>query len=364
MFGSSTPTLQRLATRLVSQCVSSSGCERNWSTFAFIHTKIRNRLTFKKLHKLVYVNYNLRIQSKLDGGSRRDDDDDPFDRLMELTLCDENNPIKEWMEVGRSTQDPVLDEDNTESDCPLPSHIVTDTVSSLDLQRETGSQNLQQWARKTIGDTHIGKRKASTMRPPKRSKRTKGKGKSQTVVDSDASTEDDNASPIYQESDDSSSSSDSGHDNGGRGQEGNIGGGGDGGGSSMQPLSPFTADQREYATQDTDHGWPTSERVVTGPDAGVQHGYGSYLQSEDSSGSSTFSGAYDYTMPDTRTQQPMRWVHEWMDPEFYEQLHSQWATTAHWTGQTWMEYKATLLQTQGIMVVSTKDYYAMHNLHG
>ena len=131
----------------------------------------------------------------------------------------------------------------------------------------------------------------------------------------------------------------------------------------MQPLSPFTAEQREYVTQDTDHGWPTSERIVTGPDAGVQHAYGSYIQSEDSSGSSTFPGAYDYTMPDTRTQQPIRWVHEWTDPEFYEQLHSQWATTAHWTGQTWMEYKATLLQSQGIMVVSTTEYYTMHNLH-
>ena len=30
MFGSSTPQLQRLALRLVTQCVSSNGCERNW----------------------------------------------------------------------------------------------------------------------------------------------------------------------------------------------------------------------------------------------------------------------------------------------------------------------------------------------
>jgi len=80
----------------------------------------------------VYVNYNLRIQNKLDGGYRRDDDDDPFDRLMELTLSDENNPIKEWMEFGRSTKDPVLDEEDTESDCPLPSRLVTDTVDTLD----------------------------------------------------------------------------------------------------------------------------------------------------------------------------------------------------------------------------------------
>ena len=32
-----------LAMRLVSQCCSSSGCERNWSTFALLHTKVRNQ---------------------------------------------------------------------------------------------------------------------------------------------------------------------------------------------------------------------------------------------------------------------------------------------------------------------------------
>ena len=61
MYGSSTPALQKLALRLVSQCCSSNGCERNWSTFALLHTKVRNRLSHKKLNKLVYVNYNLRL---------------------------------------------------------------------------------------------------------------------------------------------------------------------------------------------------------------------------------------------------------------------------------------------------------------
>jgi hypothetical protein len=101
MFGYSTPALQKLAIRIVSQCASTTGCERNWSTFAFIHTKVRNCLTYEKLHKLVYVNYNLRIQNSIDGGSRYDDD--PFNRLMELTLVDASNPIHEWMERARST---------------------------------------------------------------------------------------------------------------------------------------------------------------------------------------------------------------------------------------------------------------------
>jgi hypothetical protein len=55
LFGSSTLNLTKLALRLVSQCCSSSGCERNWSTFALLHTKVRNHLSHKKLNKLVYM---------------------------------------------------------------------------------------------------------------------------------------------------------------------------------------------------------------------------------------------------------------------------------------------------------------------
>ncbi|KAL6349614.1 hypothetical protein AAG906_035775 [Vitis piasezkii] len=44
MYGNHTPTLRRLAIKVLSQTTSSSACERNWSTFALIHTKQRNRL--------------------------------------------------------------------------------------------------------------------------------------------------------------------------------------------------------------------------------------------------------------------------------------------------------------------------------
>ena len=60
-FGGEVPNLQKCALRIVSQCVSSSGCERNWSAFALVHTKQRNRLLYGKLHKLVSVRYNLKV---------------------------------------------------------------------------------------------------------------------------------------------------------------------------------------------------------------------------------------------------------------------------------------------------------------
>jgi hypothetical protein len=140
--------------RLASQCASTTGCERNWSTFAFIHTKVHNRLTYEKLHKLVYVNYNLKIQNSIGGGSRHHDDDDPFDRLMELTLIDASNPIHEWMEHARSTVKPKLDEESSETDAPIPSAMVTTTTDPQDLQCCIGSQSVSQWAQKNIGDSH------------------------------------------------------------------------------------------------------------------------------------------------------------------------------------------------------------------
>ncbi|XP_044446454.1 uncharacterized protein, partial [Triticum aestivum] len=57
-FGGRAIDLQRFAKRIVSLCASSSGCERNWSTFEFIHTKKMNRLQWKRLNDLVFVSYN------------------------------------------------------------------------------------------------------------------------------------------------------------------------------------------------------------------------------------------------------------------------------------------------------------------
>jgi hypothetical protein len=64
MHGICAPDLQKIAIRILSQTCSSSGCERNWSTFDQIHTKRRNRLAQKKLNDLVFVHYNLRLREK------------------------------------------------------------------------------------------------------------------------------------------------------------------------------------------------------------------------------------------------------------------------------------------------------------
>jgi hypothetical protein len=248
MFGYSTPTLQNLAIGLVSQCASATGCERNWSTFAFIHTKVCNRLTYEKLHKLVYVNYNLRIQNNMDGGSQHDDDDDdPFNQSMELTLVDASNPIREWMECARSTVQPELDEESPNTDAPIPSVMVTATTHSRDLQRRTGLSSVSEWAQKNIDDSHREKEKTYAMRPTRHNKRQKGK-----TVTSDGTTEESNDSSSKTDSDD-------GHD-------GDDTGGGTASLATQetaheQPLSPFTTDQFTHCTQDQDHGGPALPRI-------------------------------------------------------------------------------------------------------
>ena len=60
-FGYSHPHLQRVALRLLAQDCSSGACERNWSSFSLIHTKIRNKLSPRQLERLVYCRSNMRM---------------------------------------------------------------------------------------------------------------------------------------------------------------------------------------------------------------------------------------------------------------------------------------------------------------
>jgi hypothetical protein len=74
------------------------------------------------------------------------------------------------MKHSRSNEEPLLDEEDTQSDTPILSRIVTQGDDSRTLQRITGKSSLVDWADETVGDTHIGKHKQKTMRK-------KGKGK-------------------------------------------------------------------------------------------------------------------------------------------------------------------------------------------
>jgi hypothetical protein len=97
-YGGQCKELQKLAKLIVSQCCLSSGCEQNWSTFALVHTKLRNRIGYEKLHKLVYLHYNLELciqQFESDFQSCQEKDIDPYSVMVDVALYDESNPIME-----------------------------------------------------------------------------------------------------------------------------------------------------------------------------------------------------------------------------------------------------------------------------
>ncbi|XLS64947.1 hypothetical protein HN51_024921 [Arachis hypogaea] len=56
--------LQPITLRLLGQPSSSSCCERNWSTYSFIHSLKRNKLKPKCAENLVFVHTNLRLLSR------------------------------------------------------------------------------------------------------------------------------------------------------------------------------------------------------------------------------------------------------------------------------------------------------------
>ena len=62
--GSPAPMLQSLALKLLSQPCSSSCSERNWSTYSFITSMKRNKMTPLRAQDLVFVHNNLRLLSR------------------------------------------------------------------------------------------------------------------------------------------------------------------------------------------------------------------------------------------------------------------------------------------------------------
>ncbi|KAL5146480.1 hypothetical protein HKD37_06G016307 [Glycine soja] len=56
--------LQKVALKLLAQPCSSSCCERNWSTYSFIHSLKRNKMAPHRAEDLVFVHSNLRLLSR------------------------------------------------------------------------------------------------------------------------------------------------------------------------------------------------------------------------------------------------------------------------------------------------------------
>ncbi|XP_061994995.1 uncharacterized protein LOC133712901 [Rosa rugosa] len=90
-YGNGVPKLQRMAIRILSLTTSSSGCERNWSTFEGIHTKKMNRRDTTRLSNLIYVQFNAKIINK----KRREKE-----RGVDVLLANEASMAQGWIVDG------------------------------------------------------------------------------------------------------------------------------------------------------------------------------------------------------------------------------------------------------------------------
>jgi hypothetical protein len=86
--GRSWPTLQKIAAKVFNLVASSAASERNWSTFGFIHSKLRNSLHHEKVEKLVYVKTNHALFNKIvqedQEGSDNDYEEELDDQVNDL----------------------------------------------------------------------------------------------------------------------------------------------------------------------------------------------------------------------------------------------------------------------------------------
>jgi hypothetical protein len=111
--------------------MSSSGCERNWSTFALIHTLLRNRLGYEKLHKLVYVHYNLKLRIQQQELDMQESEIDPIGIMMDAALYDRDNPIMDWLNGSMTHAKPILNEKD-------------DEIFEKEINRQTLNEDTQQ----------------------------------------------------------------------------------------------------------------------------------------------------------------------------------------------------------------------------
>ncbi|KAM5554667.1 hypothetical protein ABKV19_022864 [Rosa sericea] len=127
--GYSAPNMHKIAMRILAQTASSSACERNWSTFAIIHTKQRNRLAYQKLEKLVYCYYNMKLRLRDKQAKNNVVNENNYIDLLHVAsepLDNGIDPLHDWIMPAH------LDD---EAGRPLPQVVETATNAGINVER-------------------------------------------------------------------------------------------------------------------------------------------------------------------------------------------------------------------------------------
>ncbi|PSS08381.1 Ribonuclease H-like domain protein [Actinidia chinensis var. chinensis] len=208
--------------RILSQASSSSGYERKWSTFAHIHTKVRNQLNYAKLEKLVFAQYNMRLKLKFLANEDRESEFKPIDLS---NVFEEDEGISEWLD---DPGDILLDELGDNGQPTKPNTFLATWANHYSDNEACG----------------IGQSQSSMPLPPRRSTVGYGGAGSSTARHS---TSNQNA-PLTLSSDDGDDDDDDGNNDGDGGNDDTRHDGDSG--------IHFTEEQGfTHATQDKDHGF-------------------------------------------------------------------------------------------------------------
>ncbi|XP_065028298.1 uncharacterized protein LOC135651798 [Musa acuminata AAA Group] len=172
-FGGNAPHLRKVAVRVLSQ-TASSGCERNWSTFALIHMKVRSRLSYRRLEKLVYVHYNMRLKlrcAELDK-ELEEPDIDPIDLQF---YNEDSEPMLDWVEATENQEDPLFDE---AGDPQCPSRFIPEAME----EEEAQPQQVENPPRLLCGRSQAARGTTDTQWSHSSAQRAKAKGKAVASV--------------------------------------------------------------------------------------------------------------------------------------------------------------------------------------
>ncbi|KAA8544634.1 hypothetical protein F0562_022646 [Nyssa sinensis] len=263
LYGTDAPNLRKIAMRILSQTASSSGCERNWSTFALIHTKVRNRLNYQKLERLVFAQYNLRLKLKHFIKEERGVDFKPIDLTTVFEEDEEGVGISEWLD---DPGDALLDELDDDGQPNRPNTF------------------LATWANHYSDDDMGRPSQSKSSMFPRNSRAESSRGRQATVTLSSDDDDEDDDDGDGDDGDDNNNEEDSDSDDGdGDGDDGT--GGRNFGGSqteNWERQSPngiaFTKEQGfTHATQDEDHG--SRHAIMRGMDM-INRGLSSMSMSE------------------------------------------------------------------------------------
>ena len=140
--GATSPPLQQLAMRLLSQVTSSSCCERNWSTYGNLYSVKKSRLEQSRAKTMVYVHTNLCLiyrqrEEWLRGKTKMWDvflEDMGLDTTVELALAnmDLNDPVLE----------PVrFDDLEGSASIPADAEVTMDTGEEEDAEESSGDHD-------------------------------------------------------------------------------------------------------------------------------------------------------------------------------------------------------------------------------